>query len=264
MIHFFGGADELPNASAGYAEADANGWWSNLQQYGATIALATALTLAASTAALATQVFSFHQDDPAGNLTAGQFNDYDWQDPRPPFLAPAIVPAPFGWHQDDPAGNLSAGQFNDYDWQNPVPPAQYFPPQLITDDVIIVPQPATFQPDEDFWQNPVAPQWPTYQQLFNQEDDVPALYGQFDEDFWQNQVPPQLCAYQPQPFQWDAAEIIPQPVSFQPDEDFCLNLSPPSPPTYVYPMPWTFDAPEIVPQPSTATRFIAWIADDFG
>jgi len=210
MIHLFGGADELPNATASFVD-DESGWWVGIQRCGATLALSAALTLATSTAALATQVFSFHQDDPA----------------------------------------LSAGQYNDYDWQNPVAPiAYYVPPQVITDDQVIVPQPAPFQPDEDFWQNQVAPLVAPniVPSPWTSDEQTPLLFGQHDEDFWNLQIQQQT---------W--ANVIPPPWGFdeqtpalygQFDEDFWnLQIQTQFWPN-VYPQPWTFDQIEVLPAPS--------------
>jgi hypothetical protein len=85
-----------------------------------------------------------------------------------------------------------------------------------------------FQPDEDYWQNPVPPLASSiYQKLpyVPDPEEVPAgqLYGQADEDFWQNPVAPvPQSLYQRLPL-GDPEEIPAGNLYGQPDEDFWQN-----------------------------------------
>lgn len=223
MIHYFGPGDELPNATAGFVAEDSD-WWVGIQSAGATLALAAALALATSTAAISTQVFSFHQDDPAGNLY-GQFDEDFWQNQVAPVTA--YAPPQELWRNDEqiPAGNLTA-TVDEYFWQNPVAP--YVAP-------IVAPQPWMF------------------------DDQTPILYGQFDEDFWWNPVPQVQTASIQQPI-FDPSEIVPQSVTFAPDEYFWWNPVP----VYagyanVVPFPYAFEMNDVI---FTPTRFVIWIQED--
>jgi len=93
------------------------------------------------------QLFTDPDEIPAGSLY-GQPDEDFWLNWTPP------VPQTFQWpnpwfHQDDPAGSLYAPP-DEVAWQ-PIIQQQWSFVQPITDDVIIVPQPAVFQPDEDYW-----------------------------------------------------------------------------------------------------------------
>src|SRR6266852_7095590 len=68
---------------------EAGGWCANVQQCGATLALAVALTLAVASTALAASVFNQAQDDPAGSLILSPLAQEDyWQNPVPPVVWP--------------------------------------------------------------------------------------------------------------------------------------------------------------------------------
>lgn len=164
-------------------------WWAGVHQCAARVALATALLATAVSTTQAKQVFSYHQDDPAGFLAA--------------------VP-------------------DDLPWQNQVAPVQgrvYQNLPYLYDAVEIVPQPPPFIPDDDSWKNPVpSTAYTVFERLpLNQEDDFPTLYGALDEDFWTNPVLPAQLNFR-QPYLFHAGEIFPQP--FQPDEDFWMNPAP--------------------------------------
>ena len=87
------------------------------------------------------------------------------------------------------------------------------------------------QPDEDFWQNPVAPIAPSlYQPLPYLPDaqDVPAgsLYGEPVEDYWINPIFPLADRlYQSLPYEHDAGEIFVVPT-IGTDEDFWASPVP--------------------------------------
>jgi len=84
---------------------------------------------------------------PVGSLY-GLPDEVFWWNQTPPLALTFAIPAPW-FHQDDPAGSLYAPP-DDLAWQ-PIIQQQWSFIQPITDDVIIVPQPAVFQPDEDYW-----------------------------------------------------------------------------------------------------------------
>jgi len=188
MIHYFT-SDDLPGATAGYVDEDAS-WWVGVQKCGAQLALTTALALAASTAVLATQVFSFHQDDPL--LTASYQDEHIWQNQVAPFVAPTIFPDP--WLPDEQTPALTAGYLEEQTWQDPVQHVlSWSPPQLFIDDQVIVPQPSALIPDDsELWRNDVAPYVaPTIiPPTWAWDEQTPTLVGQMDEDFWVSGVAP--------------------------------------------------------------------------
>jgi len=101
-------------------------------------------------------------------------------------------------------------------------------------------------PDEDYWQNPTAPQVATmYQSLpvvFDQVDFVTNVITVVDEDYWQNAVQPQvLTLYQPLPYFFDAAEsrvVL--------DEDFWINQVAPVAASNQSFHQWAKDVPELL------------------
>lgn len=151
MIQHFFTSDDVPNVTTAHSWVDEDAsWWVGVQNAGATMALAAALSLAASQAAIATQVFSFHQDDPA--LTASYQDEQTWQNQVAPYVAPNIVPAPWSFDEQTPA--LTAGYLDEGLWINPVQLVQsWSPPQLIGDDNEIFQQPVTgIADDNEIWQ----------------------------------------------------------------------------------------------------------------
>lgn len=201
IIHRFTQGDDLPNATAAFVEED-GAWWAGIQKCGAMLALASALAASASQAAVAKQVFSYHQDDPAGNLTA-TVDEYFWQNPVPPvayYVPPQQI---WVWDEQIPAGSLTA-TVDEYYWQNPVAPVA---------GTSLYPQPWTF------------------------DEQIPAgsLHGQFDEDFWINLVPPVSSYVVPVIFGYDDT-IVPQPIVFIPEDFFWFNpvvsMAPFAPPVF--------------------------------
>lgn len=209
IIHYLGSSvDDLPGATAGYVDEDAS-WWVGVQKCGAQLALATALLLASSTAALATQVFSFHQDDP--QLTAGYQDEQTWQNQVAPYVAPNLVPDT--WSFDEQTPSLTAGYEDEGLWINPVQLVQsWIPPQFISDDQVIVPQPPTgIFDDNEIWQNQVAPYVaPSIVPVFGTDEQTPGYYAILDEDNrWISGVAP-IGAY-PVPQLFNPDELVGQP-----------------------------------------------------
>lgn len=256
MIYYQRPVDEdaPPQLSASFIDDQSN-WWVSIQQCGAVVALAVALSLPAQ-AALAQQTANQFQDDPAGSLFSGA-EEYYWQNPVPPVPQTFIVPAP--WIYDDQMPVLF-GQPEEYYWQNQVAPVTQnflYPQQWIFDDQIpALSAPPAFQPDEDFWVNPVAPVW-NYQIPVVFTDDVilvPAF--QMDEDFWQNPVAP-ISAYPVPTVFTDDVLIVPQLATFQPDEDFWTNPIAPVQAAF-YPLKiWDSGDAVFVRQ-----RLVIWIQED--
>ena len=149
-----------------------------------------------------------------------------------------------GWdHQDDPAGQLRGQPDEDF-WQNPVAPAQ---------NTFQIPQPWQFdvqepagnlsgQPDEDYWVNPVAPTQAVLRPFVPwDQEEIPAgsLHGQADEDFWSNPVAPL-----PASLAWPQPFLFEQnespTLSGQPDEDYWVNPTPPVIASLLWPQPFIF------------------------
>jgi hypothetical protein len=197
-------------------------------------------------------------------------NEEYWQNPVSP--VPGSLTYPQQWIYDEQIPALFSGM-EEYYWQNPVAPVSSYPvPFVFTDDFSLVPQPGAFEPDEDFWLNPVAPApltftlvspWQDEQTplLFPQPDEdfwvsgvapvpltlaplylpdpeqYPLLLGQPDEDFWVSGVAPQLWPAWTLPFTYDEV-IVPQPIAFQPDEDFWVNPVTPTAFAFAPFQPW--------------------------
>ena len=244
------------------------GWWANVQQCGATLALAVGLSLAASSTAAATSVFSQSQDDPAGNLVSNAIPQEEYyQNP----VAPVNWPQPAVITYDDThVAFVEVFQTDEDFWQNPVPPipatnylrlpfqdpeeipvgsfptptnplddgglwAPQIPPQevdwnvlLFLDDASWVP---AMQPDEDFWYPQIPPaNWPQPQQPFAASDED-QFVQQFvaDEQYWQNGVAPvQASLALLQPFAFEQNEQAANLVGFT-DEVFWQNPVAPVP-----------------------------------
>lgn len=129
ILHRFTQGDELPRIID-----DDPAWWTNIQQYGAAVALSAAITF---TSSLAQSSAAQHQDDPAGN-TSATVDEYFWQDPVQHFTT--YVPLRL----------------------------------FIADDLIVPQPAMVFQPDEYFWQNPVTSyvtytQWLPPQMLISED-----------------------------------------------------------------------------------------------
>jgi hypothetical protein len=110
------------------------------------------------------------------------------------------------------------------------------------------------QPDEDYWQNPVAPipasvcqKLPILPDL--SDDPAASLRGQPDEDYWQNPVAPiPASVYQKLPILPDLSDDPTGSLHGQPDEDFWANPVAPVPPSIYQPLPIAASDPgDIVP-----------------
>jgi hypothetical protein len=171
-----------PSTVPSFVDEEDHGWTASFQQTIASIAITAVLAVSFS-ANVAQYAGSQHQDDPAGSLTATADETYQ--------LLPTIH-------------------------------IQYQAQQNLADDPVIVPQPVVFQPDEDYFLNPVqtfaVPN--VLPQLWTFEEQYPFLHGAFDEDFWQN--PNQTTSLiHVQPLIFDD-QFVPQPVSGIVDEDFFI------------------------------------------
>lgn len=119
-----------------------------------------------------------------------------------------------------------------------------------SDQADIVPAPVVFQPDEDYWQNPVLPvQSAVFRSpAFLDQDEIPAgsLFGQPDEDFWRNAVAPIPAANSwPQQWAFDVQESAGS-LFGQYDEDFWRSGVGPVWWTNLYPQQAAFDSQEPV------------------
>jgi hypothetical protein len=217
------------------------------------------------------QQWIFDVQEPAGSLHGQPDEDFPGPFPAPVPLT-FLWPSP-AWHQDDPALYVIPDESQ---W---TPPLQWplTNARPFTDDEVIVPQPVAFTPDEDYWQNLLQPSvgtllWPN--PWFHQDDPAGSLSGQPDEDF-PGPVPPpvQLTFLWPQQWTFDVQEpagslyvipdesqwtppspwavisaaavtddevIVPQPVVFQPEEEF-WSVAQPWPLIWQWPQPGSFD-----------------------
>jgi len=136
-------------------------------------------------------------------------------------------------HQDDPAGSLVKFVSPDEDyWQNPVAPvvASFFQ-RLPLGDPEEIPAGSLFgQPDEDYWINPVAPVSATllWPQPFQFEQNEQATRC-LDEDFWANPTAPVAASvYQRLPL-GDPEELPAGSLYGVPVEEYWQNPVPPVP-----------------------------------
>ena len=267
MIRYFWPADDEQLAGQwadSHTVEDAE-WWVGAQKCGAVLALAAVLTATAVSTTLASSVFSQFQDDPAGSLVGNPlvYEEY-WQNP----VAPVNWPQPSVFTDNDHHPTFVESFQTDEDfWRNPVAPVaasntlafalpfteQDQTPQFPTtvpvvdesdftlappweptwtllfflDDGSTVP---AFQPDEDFWVNPVAPQlWPTANQPFRAADDdsyAQSFLGN-DEHYWWPQIPSLPDGLRLfQPFLLDQHEPAGNLTSFT-EEVYWQNPTPP-------------------------------------
>jgi hypothetical protein len=159
------------------------------------------------------QPWSFDEQVPA---LFGQMDEDFWQNQVAPFVAAYFIQQPFLDPDEIPAASLTA-TVDEYFGFNPTLQAQYAPPQLLSEDFGIVPQPVVLQPDEDFWQNPIQPFVAPYlvPQPWQFDEQVPVLFAQFDEDFWLNLVAPVSASpYQPLPYWFDEGTLPKAAVGF--------------------------------------------------
>lgn len=183
MIHYFSSSpDDLPRAPLAFADDEESGWWVGIQKCGAQLALSAALLLASSTAALATQVFSFHQDDP--KLSATPLDEQTWTNQVAPYVAPNVVPFPWQLDEQTPALTTAVGYLDEQAWANPVPPVPYYiPPQFISDDQVIGQPAGQIFDDNEVWQNQIAPVWGyPVPIVFTIDEAIPA--GKVSQIFW--------------------------------------------------------------------------------
>ena len=103
------------------------------------------------------------------------------------------------------------------------------------------------QPDEDFWQNPVAPvKASNFVSLpLGDLEELPAgsLHGPAEEDFWINPVAPVPGKFSPL-YLPDPEEMPASSLHGQPDEDYWQNPVRPSPFSLSWPQPFLFDVQE--------------------
>lgn len=262
--------NDLPrHPTTTFDDDSAQSWWGGVALCSVQFALSAALLVSAQGAVARDQWTRDIQDPTGTNLHQPANEDY-WQNPTAPVpatlyqqlpltdveqipagglrgqpdedfwpaqLLPVPVPATLGHlylpdPDEIPAGTLH-GQFDEDFWANPTPPVP---------GSNLVPFPWSFdeqtprlfgRPDEDFWwaQLLPSPVPATLSRLYLPDpDEIPAasLHGQMDEDFWINPVAP-VWTYPTRVFTDDDI-IVPQPVTFQPDEDFWpqFYLPPPS------------------------------------
>lgn len=152
------------------------GWWAGVRQCAATVALAAVLSATSLSTAQAVQVYSYHQDDPAGNLKANPEEQY-WQNSVAPVPASLLSPQQWTFDVQEPAGSLSG------------------------------------QPDEDFWQlgPPSVPATLRWQQqwTFDVQEPAGSLRASANEEYWfLNPVCSFMKNYQQLPYGFDSADFI--------------------------------------------------------
>lgn len=218
------------------------GWWAGIQQNGAVVALATALTLVAASTTLATSVFSQLQDDPAGSLVVQPlvYEEY-WQN--------SVVPV--NWAQpslfvNDDTHVQFAQSFtpDDGDWRGLVSPVQatsyvqlplgldeqtpqFAAVNVITDD------------NESIWAPQIQPWEPTWTLLFFLDDGSVVPVFQYDEDFWSSYVVPQNWPQPQQPFSTsDEDNLV---IQFVTEDVVWQQFVAPVASTLIWPQQWLFE-----------------------
>lgn len=202
MLHYFEtNDDELLAGQWQDSHFDEDGgWWANVQQCGAALALVVAATLTTASISAAQSVFP-HQDDPAGYLNNQPFAQEEyWQNPTPPvnWPQPSVL-------TDDDVHPTFVQTFtpDDGDWKqlvSPEPGSNYLRlPFLDPDEIPQLPVATNPLEDGPAWvQNtPWDPYWTL---LFFLDDGSAVPVFQYDEDFWQQLVPPQNWPQPAQPF----------------------------------------------------------------
>ena len=173
-----------------------------------------------------------HQIQPPTNRLIPMFGSSEAAAPgTPPFqldeeiYIPPIIPEPlvqFIFFTED--GSAVAGIQPDEDfWQNPVAPVSSYPVPFVFNTNEDITLPTVF--DEDFWQNPVAPTWSyPIPAVFIDAAELPQAIGEPDEDFWENSVLPVAASnYVPLPYLPDHEEIPAGNLRGCIDEDFWTN-----------------------------------------
>jgi len=192
--------------SGGVSADDSDSWWAGAQLCGSKIAIASAAAVV---------ILGFYSQ---GSVSGAADEDY-WQNPAPIQQA-FVFPQPFQFEQNDFVPAAVTFQPDEDYWlvTLPAPPVQPLP--KLTDG--LEEHPLFIGTDEDFWRNPVAPNlwWSAGQPPWEQADQT---FIHVDEDYWQRltswtQTVPSVFT--------DTDEIVPQPVGFQPDEDYWFGPSP--------------------------------------
>jgi hypothetical protein len=206
MIRYFWPSDDEQLAGQwvdSHMAEDAD-WWVGAQKAGATLALAVTLALTSASTAIATQVFSQSQDDPAGSLFSNPLVQEEyWQNPVPPVNWPQTAV-----FTDDDIHVQFVQVFtpDDGDWKNLVAPVQatnYIQLPLGIDDQ--TPQfavvNAVTDDNESIWSPQIQPWEPNWTLLFFLDDGSTVPVFQYDEDFWVSGVAPYNWPQPAQPFQ---------------------------------------------------------------
>lgn len=194
------------------------GWWANVQQCGAALALVVAATLTSGSTAVASTVFNQHQDDPAGFLNNTPFAQEEYAQPLVP---PVNWPQPSVFTDDDiHVQFVQTFVPDDGDWKPLVQPdigANYVRLPFLDPDETPV---GSFQPipnpvdDSSVWA-PQNPPWdPNWTLLFFLDDGSTVPEFQYDEDFWLQLVPAQNWPQPAQPFSSsDEDNLVPEFVA---------------------------------------------------
>lgn len=225
------------------------GWWANVQQCGAALALVVAATLVSSSTAAAQGVFP-QQDDPAGSLTTLQLAQEEYAQP--------LVP-PVNWPQpsvftDDDVHPTFVQTFTPDDgdaWHALVPPSQdsYFVrlPFLDPEEIPVGSFPAATNPIDDAsdWLLSQPPWDPTWTLLFFLDDGSTVHAFEPDEDFLPVQALPAPYVW-PQPTQpfntSDEDQLVPQ---FPAEDAFWPNYVAADPGSLLWAQQWTFEQNEL-------------------
>lgn len=241
--------DPLAGASKIAFHSENAEWWVGVQSCAARFAIATLLALTSVATSQAIAVYSYRQDDPAGNLKAVPEELY-WQNPVAPAPPTILARSQSAFDVQEPSGNLHVQPEADF-WTSgviPVSQAIWQPLPYFFSTEEVVPQPVLFQPDEDYWQGwtpPIAAANPC-SQPFTDAGDATQLFGQFDEDFWSNPTFPVLASlFQRLPYLPDLDDLPMGALHGQFDEDFSQNLVSPIVTRNVWPQPF-FDSGEFV------------------
>ncbi len=222
---------------------DSDNWWAGVQQCAVGVALAATLAVTALSTAQAIAVANSQQDELPSHPE--QLEDI-WVNPVAPIPAINVPPQQWTFEQNElpqPTVGESSGSFIRLTIPSGIPPVIYLGGESE------IPAGSLYgQPDEDFWQNPVAPTPVTiYQPLpLGDPEEIPAnsLHGQPDEDFWQNPTAPVPFTFLwPQPYIFDQDEQF-TGLHGQPDEDYWQNWVAPTPVIFTWPQPYIFDQDE--------------------
>lgn len=260
MLQYFWPSDDeqlAGQAQASYFDEDGS-WWANVQQSGATLALAVAVTLVSASTAVAGAVFSQWQDDPAGSLfSQTTVQEEYWQNPTPPVVWPQT-----SVFTDDDVHPTFVQVFtpDDGDWKPlvaPVPDSLYVPlPLLVPEDFPQFPAATNPVDDSAIW-TPNSPPWePTWTLLFFLDDGSTVPVFQYDEDFYPTVLVQAQNWPQPaQPFSSsDEDNLIPEFVA---EDVVWQQFVQPDPGSLIWPQPFTFE------QNEQATNLVAFTDEVF-